>query len=764
LVSATRVSERVTGSGFSYGEFLVMRASPGLAGAAALAGAASAEIEVGTAHADASLDLVDGAYFGLLGLQPARGRLITETDERAAAPVAVVSYDLWQTQFDGSPNVLGQTMKIHGTPFTVIGVLPQAYHGISVPGERDLAVPLSTAPLVGLPDFISARIPALLIVARLANVRLAAQTASAMDAIYQRCCAAGQLLPSGKGSPGKTRVALNDVSRGIVSPKFDFRAMFARVLILLMSAVAVVLLIVCANVGSLLLGRATSRRRELAVRLSLGASRGRLARQLLAESVLLAAAGAALCLALATSSMRLLANNLPGSFASLSDLVAFRLDGPVLGFTGVASLVAVLLFGTLPAWRATKTDLVSPLREGSRGRVRSSGGALERGIVIVQVALTLVLVSASGLLVATLRNLKNVDAGFATTHILSAWLDTRGTSLSAGGVGPLQEDLVARLRGIPGVRAVALSESSPMLGGRRALMDLDVPGYVPRADEDMETETNAVTPQFFAAIGIPVREGRAFTASDGTNAAAVAIVNRAFVNQYLAHRSPLGATIRLGGADARQVAIVGVAGDARFYDLRAPAPPMVYMPLTQAGHQEVTTLVLRTSGDPNAVGAALRAGIMAAAPGIQIRSVETMENAMSQSLARERLTAALASVFGALALTLALIGLYGIVSYNVARRTSEIGIRMALGARRSSVAWDVFRQSLSLVAAGVVIGLPLVFAAGRAIASQLWGVGSHDPLLLIGSVVLLAAAAGAASVLPAVRAASMDPLIALRAD
>jgi ABC-type lipoprotein release transport system permease subunit len=226
----------------------------------------------------------------------------------------------------------------------------------------------------------------------------------------------------------------------------------------------------------------------------------------------------------------------------------------------------------------------------------------------------------------------------------------------------------------------------------------------------------------------------------------------------------LGTLIQLGGTDAPPVQIVGIAGDARYRDLRAPAPPMVYVPLSQGHHQEVTTLVLRTAGDPAAAATQLRQAIMAATPGIQIRSMGTIANAMNQALARERFTAVLASVFGAIALALAVIGLYGIVSYNVAQRTSEIGIRMALGAERSRVVWSVFRHSLGLVAVGVLIGLPLAFIAGRTIASQLWGVGAHDPSLLIGSIVLLAVASGAASLIPALRAARLDPLIALRAD
>lgn len=763
LVLAQKSSERFLSMGFTYGEYRVLRASPGLRGTAALFGM-DAPIEVGNDHADASVDLVDGAYFSVLGLRPARGRALTEEDARAAAPVVVISDGIWQTHFGGSSDVLGRTMKIHGASFTVVGVMPKEYHGLSVPDERDVTVPLSAAPLLGAPDVTAVQVPAILMVARLANAASRAQTGAAIDAIYQRCCAAGQLVSNARGVAAGAHVTLDDISHGIVSPKFDFRARFARVLYVLMGAVAVVLLIVCANVGSLLLGRATARRRELAVRLSLGASRTRVARQLFAESLLLALLGAGLGLLLAAWGSRSLVHNLPGVFDRLSDLVAFHLDGPILGFTGAASVVAVMLFGTLPAWRATRTDLISPLKEGSRGNARSPVGVLERGIIVVQVALTLVLVAASGLLVATLRNLQNVDPGFATTKILSAWLDSRDTPLAAGGIAPLEQDLLSRMRTIPGVRAAALAESAPVVGGRGASLDVEVPGYTQRADEDMGVPVNVVTPDYFTATGIAVRSGRTFTATDGPNAPAVAIVNEAFVKQYVSRREPVGATIQVVGPPAQSLQVVGVVGDARYIELRAAAPPMLYLPLQQAGHQEVATLVLRTTGDPNAAAAAARAGITATLPRIRLRSMGTIEGAMKTSLARERLTAALAAVFGVIALALAIVGLYGVVSYNVARRTSEIGIRMALGARRSDVVWQVFRHSLTLVGIGVAIGLPLSFAVGQVIASQLWGVGAHDPVLLTGAVMLLAAAASVASVGPALRAARVDPLIALRAD
>lgn len=765
LVMPIKASERTRSEGFSYGEYRSLAASPGLSGATAVFGMSTVAIEVGNDHADASIDFVTGPYFSVLGLRAARGRGLTENDERAVAPVVVISDEIWQTHFSGAADVLGRTMKIGGTPFTVVGVLPKNYHGLSVPdGDRDLTVPLSVAPLVGAPDVAARRIPALLIVARLAAAGSGVQTGASMDAIYQRCCAAGQMAARAKNVAGGERLSLQDISRGIVSPKFDFRAMFARVLLVLMGAVSVVLLIVCANVGSLLLGRATSRRRELAVRLSLGASRGRLGRQLFGESLLLALLGAGLGLLLASWGTRVLAHNLPGVFASLSELVALRLNAPILGFTAAASVFAVLVFGTLPAWRATRTDLISPLKEGSRGNARSPVGVLERGIIVVQVALTLVLVAASGLLVATLRNLQTVDPGFATTGIVSAWLDTRDTPLADGGVAPIAQELLTRLRTIPGVRAAALSLAAPVLGGRRQTTQIAVPGYAPTDDVDVDVAINMVTPEYFTAMGIALRSGRPFSDGDGLGALPVAIVNQAFVNRYVSRRQPLGSIVQVGLPTGPTLQIVGVVGDARYTDLRVAATPMVYRPLEQAGHQEVTTLVLRTAGDPSAVGAAVRNGITGVAPRLRIRSMGTIDDAMKQALARERLSAALAGVFGAIALALAVVGLYGVVSYNVARRTNEIGIRMALGARQSDVIWSVVRHSLGLVALGVCLGLPLAFAAGRTIASLLWGVGAHDPVLLAGSVLLLAAAAIAASVVPALRAALVDPLIALRAE
>jgi predicted permease len=772
LVLFQRVADRASqGPQASYGEYVALRGIPGLSGTGASFSMDAVPIEVGDARDEARVDLVDGSYFGVVGVRPVRGRTLTEDDQRTGAPVVVISETIWDRQFHRSPDVLNRTLKIQGMPFTVIGVLPRQYNGLDVPGQFDVAVPMSTAGTLGWADPATQAastngIPtSVSVVARLTDVEKADAARAALDATYQRCCAAGQLLYHPKGPMGLWRMTLRDISHGIVSQELDLRAMFAQTLFLLMGGVAVVLLIACANVGSLLLARAAARARELGVRLSLGASRGRLARQLLTESLLLAMLGAAVGLALAALGTRILAHDLPSAFAAVAERVQFALNVPILLFTGAVAIASVVLFGMVPAWQATRVALVAPLTRGSRASICSVAGGLDRGLIVAQVAFALVLVSASGLFVATLRNLRNVDVGFAATHFLGAFLSTYGTPYQMGGMRALEQRVTERLRGTAGVKAAAVSRTAPVFGGRLSPMPMVVSGYAPQPGETVAVVDNIVSPDYFPAAGIPVISGRGFLASDDIAAPRVAIVSEGFVKRYFVGREALGATIQFPGLYGPEVRIVGVVGDAKYQDLKSPAPPMLYRAMRQfTATFPYVTLLVRTAGDPGPAAATVRAAITAVAPGLRIENVVTIDDALNRSLIRERLTAALAALFGAIALGLTAVGLYGVVSYAVARRTGEIGIRMALGAQRSSVVWLVFRQSLLLVALGVAIGLPMAVAGGRVIASQLWGVGAHDPLFLAGSVFLLVAAACAASTIPARRAARVDPSIALRAE
>ena len=488
---------------------------------------------------------------------------------------------------------------------------------------------------------------------------------------------------------------------------------------------------------------------------------------MLVESVMLATLGSMAGLLLADAVLHLIAHRLPGPVV---DRVGLHLNGEVLGFTAAVAVASVLLFGMVPAWRATRVNLITPLKEGGQSATARRLGVLDPSVVVVQIAIALVLLNGAGLFAATLHNLRNVNGGFATERMVSAGLDARGTADESGGIAPLADRLLARAARIPGVRSAALSAAVPVFGGRRLAPRIAVEGYTPGRDENMSVWLNPITPGFFATVGIGLRSGRDFSPDD-RGVQPVAIVNEAFVHQYFRDRNPLGTIIRsIGRPDTILMQVVGVAADARYTDLRQPPPPMIYVPLAQfaqtpvVGRLPVLGLTVRTTGDDRAMPVPLRNALLAEAPELRANGPETIESAISDLLNRETLTAELATLFGAVALVIAAIGLYGIVSYRVAQRTREIGVRMALGSAPSSVVWMVLKQALVLVAIGVLVGAPLAFAGGRAIAAELFGLAGQNRFFVLGAGVLLMGVAVVASALPARRAAEVDPLIALRAD
>ena len=744
---------------FSYNEYRALRQSPGFTTVTAWGGADHLPTVAGAMHSTLTVDAVDGNYFSTLGLEAEQGRLITREDESSRAPVLVISDDLWREWFNRTPGAIGSTVMLRGAAFTVIGVTPKSFRGLEDGGQFSGAIPLGTLGQVGGTPVEDggADSAAIEILGRVPNPAALAGVTKMLDATYRSCCAKG-------GQAGG--VQLTAITHGIPLWKFDVRALFGPLLVELLGAAGVVLLAACANLGTLLLARASARERELAVRLSLGASRRRLAGQMLVESSLLAVIGAGAGLLLAHWALRLIAHSLPDPLVERAGLA---LTGEVLGFTAAVAAASVLLFGAVPAWRASRTNLIGPLNDGGRSFTGRRAGWLDRSIVVVQVALALVLVNGAGLLVATLRSLRNVDAGFSMDHQLSIELDSRGTPYESGGLAQFADGLMARAARLPGVRSAALSEAAPIFGGRRLGQTIAVAGYTPKPDESMQCWFDPVSPGFFTTMGIGLRRGRDFTDGD-RGAAGVAIVNEAFVHHYLRDRNPLGATIRsVQGADTLLMQIVGVVGDARYADLRAPAPPMAYIPLAQferipeLGRVVVLTLSARTAGDDRAIANSLRNAVFTEAPATQAYGPETIEASVDASLNRETLTAEIATLFGVVALILAAIGLYGVVSYRVTQRTREIGVRMALGAAAPDVVWLVFRQALALVVIGVLVGAPLTFASGKAIAAELYGLG-HNPFYVLGAGVLLVGVAVAASALPARRAATVDPLVALRAD
>lgn len=744
---------------FSYNEYQSLRQTPGLTGVTALGGGIDVPVVVNGLHTSVGVDAVDGDYFSTIGLGTSVGRLITRDDERTKAPVVVISDGLWTEWFNRAPAAIGSTITMGRTVFTIIGVAPKTFQGLEYPGSFDTAVPLSTLELVGgtAVETQAADSARLQIVGRLRRRADLAGMAKMLDRTYRSCC----VTTARAGGVG-----LTSIERGIPLFKFDIQALFSRLLFELLGAAGVVLLAACANLGTLLLARAAARERELAVRLSLGASRRRLAAQMLVESGLLAVLGALAGLVLAYWALHLIGHRLPDLAVGRAGL---DLTGEVLGFTGGVAALSVLVFGAVPAWRASRTNLIGPLNEGGRLSGGRRGGWLDRSVVVAQVALALVLVNGAGLFVATLRNLHAVNGGFSTERTVSAQLDARETAYESAGLGALVDPLLSRAARIPGVKSAALSASVPVFGGRRLGAEMGIEGYTPGPDESMRGWLNAVTPGYLSTLGIALPLGRDFTDNDRAGQQ-VAIVNQAFVHQYLRGRNPLGSTIRsLMGADTILLQVVGVAGDARYGDLREPPPPMMYMPLAQferiseLGRLPVLVLSVRTVGDDRITPAALQNVVLTEAPGLRVRSTATIEASMDAALNRETLAAQLAMLFGAVALTLAGVGLYGVVSYRVAQRTREIGLRMALGAAPTDVVWMVLRQALTLVLLGLLVGAPLAFGGGKAIAAELYDVG-RNPLYVLGAGVLLLGVAVLASALPARRAAGVDPLIALRSD
>jgi predicted permease len=698
-------------------------------------------------------NLVDGGLFPMLGVQPLLGRYITPSDDSAAAPVALIGEDLWTYAFARSAAILGRRVMLRSHPFTIIGVMPRAYRGPMFNGSFTVAVPASTAPLFN----VEARRDYVIVLARLDNPRLRESLAPPLDSLWRRCCASPESVKAGE------HLTLVDASRGVTFGKNDFRDDYRLILWSLMGGVFLVLLIACSNVGNLLLARGAARERELAVRLSLGASRTRIVRQLLAESALLAAIGAFFGIALAAWGTAILSRKLPTGVADATGLVEFHAKPVILWFTATVGVVSVLAFGLGPALRATRGDLISPLRERAAGR-SATGRIVDRLLVVGQVAVTLVLVCGAGLLVATVHNLRTIDPGFASDHLVAVSAETRGTQYERAGIVPIHQDILERVRVVSGVRSVAMSTRVPAIGGRNASFPYRVIGR--STGDTAQLSLTVITPRYFVTTGTRLLAGRDFTSGDTPASGRVAIVNASFVRRHFPNGdSPLGAQVQLDELNGGEtVTIVGVAQDMLQGDRRTPQPPSIYVPVVQAGNWPFLLIVMRTAGEPHAVAASVLRALGPYARTLQITGSQTMDEAFDEVVLRERLAASLAATSAGLALCLAMVGLSGLIGFAVVRRTREIGVRMALGARRFGIVWMVLRGALTTVGVGVLIGTPLALAAGHVLSSMLYGVAAGDLATLAAATFGLALTGLLASALPAWRASRVDPVISLRAD
>lgn len=693
--------------------------------------------------------LVTGGYYQTLGLNAAIGRLLASKDDEPGAPlVAVTSHGYWERQLRSSPDAIGQPLLINGVPVTVVGVSPRGFVGATVGFIADITIAIaalpqvspSSAPLPGPGNFwlrVLAR-PNDGISIPQATVRLNAVWPQISDPV---------IAPHW---PAARRTAMADsvfrLSRGGTGWTY-LREVYRKPLLVLMAVVGLVLFIACANVASLLLARASARQREIAVRLAIGAGRGRIVRQLLIESTLLSLIGAAVGIALAWVSGRVLVNLI----STGPDPVAFDLtpNWHILAFTSAVAITTGIIFGGVPALQTTASVPSATLRESTR--ISGSRGWLLPSLVSAQVALSLVLLAGAGLFVRTLQNLQNLDPGFNPQAVLLAELTGRRTA------PPLT--LLENLQRVPGVVSASLSTHTPLSGAVWSEPAVPAGQAVPERDNAYFIGAG---PRFFETMQIRVLSGREFTDRDAAESPPVAIVNEVFARRHFADQNPVGQHLAANVRGRRRdLEIVGLVRNTNAAGLREAPPPTVYVAYAQLTGDFPTTLAVRASGSMGRVASALQQAVRAKLPGAAIQ-VLPLSAQVAATIVQERMMATLGAGFGVLALTLACVGVYGLLAYSVAQRTKEIGIRMALGAQGRWVIALVLRGGARLVLIGVALGLPLAWAASRWVQSLLFGLTPTDPAVILGAIVLLTAAAQCAAYLPARRASRVDPLVALR--
>ena len=715
----------------------------------------------------ASGELVSGNYFEVLGVRPAIGRLFNAADDRTPGghPIALLSYGYWMRRFGGDPGVLNQTITVNGHPLTIVGVTAQGFTGLQVGQASDVMAPLMMKAQMTPTwnDLDNRRSRWLNIFARLKPGVSRKQADAAMNVIYrqineQEIQAIPNPSPSFRQRFTTKHLDVLPGARGLS----DLRTQFSTPLIVLMSMVGLVLLIACANVANLMLARTTARQKEIALRLALGAGRTRIVRQHLVESSLLAMAGAVLGLLLATWTGGLLLASLPGDQAS-SNLSADP-DLRVTLFALALGMLTAVIFGVAPALAATRATVTSALKEEA-GAVAGGGrqARLRRLLVVGQVAMSMLLLAGAGLFARSLYNLKSIDPGFQVEHLIAFSVDPSLSGYDSAAAVSLYDRMQHELSAVPAVHNVSMSEIGT-LSGNDWSMTIRVEGYQAKEGEDLNPNVDGVGPRYFATMGIPVLAGREFTDGDTRGAPKVAIVNETMAKYFFGKDNPIGRRFGIGRSSATDIEIVGVVKDVRSLQLRNQAPRFVYLPYRQDESLTQLTFYVRSAQDGPTAATAVRQTVQRLDPNLPIFDLKSMEVQLDESLFIERMVAVLSVAFGALATLLAALGLYGVMSYAVARRTREIGIRMALGAERSRVLWLVLREVAVLAVSGIVGGLLFAIWLTRQVQSQLFGLSPTDPLTIGAAMVLLAAIALIAGYVPARRATAIDPMVALRSE
>jgi predicted permease len=706
--------------------------------------------------------LVSGTYFSMLGVNAILGRTFTDDDGRApgSCPLAVASYAWWKRRFGGDPSILGTKVSIGSTVYTVIGVTPGEFFGTTVGESPDVWIPLSMEELLppgwkGLNDKL---FQSLYIIARRKPEVSVEQAQTNVDVLFKQ--AVRELVGS-----QPTKKQLDDIQHALIelTPAgrglSRLRAQFSKPLRILMAAVGLVLLIACTNIANLLLARATNRQREIAVRMSIGAGRSRVIRQLLTESFLLATLGAVLGIALATWASKLLLVMVSAGPQTLP--LDVSPDGRVLVFTLLLSIATPLLFGMAPAWRAVRVELNSSLKQG-RGTAPIHG-PLAKALIVSQVAFSLVLLIGAGLFLRTLVNLTNVDMGFNKNRVLLFQIEPASVGyLEDSRLGRLYDQIEQRVSAIPGVRAASFSMFTFNQGSWSE--DAWAQEESPEVKSNREILYNKVGTGFFSTMGLPLVAGRTFGPQDTENSQRVAVINETMARRFFPNESPLGRRFRFGGPDAKSEddrMVIGVVKDAKYMALKERPWPAAYLPYSQdVGY--LWDFEVRLAGDDRSTVAAVRQAIREVDPRLPVSGVGTLAEQVDRSVVDQRLTAQLSSFFSLVAVFLACMGIYGLMSYAVVHRTNEIGIRVTLGAQQGQVLRLIMLQGFALAAVGVAVGIALAFIFTRFLASLLFGVQPFDPVTFVCVAFLLTFIALAACYLPARRAMRVDPMVALR--
>jgi predicted permease len=775
LYSIRQEARTTTPGRFSYGNFVQLRDA--VAGAGGQVAGMSrvarmqALVQDSRSRETVNVQLVSGEYFSVLGVSPAMGRALSSADnERVGGhPVAVVSDGFWRRRLGGAADVVGREVTLNATQFAVIGVGPPGFSGVTLESPVDLWIPLVMQGDVHYAQNFSADRsdtdkpwvpqPRIWWIDLIVRARSTPDiVAAALNAGFRPTLAAAAATigdPERRRRFLEQRLVLGSFEHGFSA----LRLRFATPLYVLLGMVSFILIIACLNTANLLFARASSRRREMAVRLAIGASGRRLVRQSLTESFVLVALAATIGVVLARwTSDTLIRLTLATPVAPFTA----DLDGRVLAFTIVISIATAVLAGFAPARRAAQVPPAAVLRGATRDIVNGARLNGPKLAVALQVALSLALVIGAGLFAQSFRNFTKLDLGYDRDRVLTVWVNPRLAGYQPGELRQLYERLTERLEAVPGVHSATFAMCGVAVSCRSRSDGVQVMGYQTAPNERVLVQFNYVGPRYLSTLGMRLVEGRDFSSDDFERSTKVAIINEAFARRYFRAGKAIGGRFGEGTLDTE---VVGIVHDARVNLVQEAAEPMAFQPIGRIyGAPGDGGLDVRTDGDPRSLVGSARAAVAAVDPDLPVERVTILAEQARGNLSQERVIAALTTAFGSLALGLACVGLFGVMSYHVSRRTPEFGVRLALGAPRASVLWMMFRESLALVAIGIALGLPAVLATGQFVAAQLFEIRANDPALIATATIALTTVAAAAGFVPAWRASRVDPIVALRSE